>query len=141
MGYEVGIMAAQSAGISAAMVVAFGIQQVVETFDSIASAFNFVGTTPTAISHKKAVLKLLSLVLSWFAAQALGIDVLQGTGVPDEGWLHSLITIVALAGGTEGVNSVLKYAGYAKENKKNEAASKLDPAVPMSQNLRVIGSK
>jgi hypothetical protein len=36
---------------------------------------------------------------------------------------------------------VEKYAGYAKENKKNEAASKLDPGAPMAQNLRVIGNK
>ena len=59
------------------------------------------------------------------------------TGIP--AGAHWFISSVALAGGTEGVNSVLKYLGYAKENKKNEAAANLDPA--KKQELQAIGRK
>ena len=66
------------------------------------------------------------------------IDVLAGVTAIASQW-HLPISAVALAGGTEGVNSVLKYLGYAKENKKNDAASKLDPA--KSEQLKAIGRK
>src|SRR5689334_18721055 len=112
---------------SAALVVAFTIQQTVEIVDTWASAVLDTDKDPEKARWKKAVLKLISLALGIYAATAMGVDVLAGVTSIGQQW-HPAITSIALAGGTEGVNSLLKYAGYAKENKKNQAASTLDPA-------------
>jgi hypothetical protein len=130
----------QSAGISIAMVIAFGIQQGVEVIDSVVTGFGWIGTATTALSRKKAVLKVVSIIAGWGCAQFMGVDVLTGTSVPP-GWIHTLVTALALAGGTEGVNSALKYAAYAKENKKNDAAAKLPRPPESDQNLKVINNK
>ena len=124
--------------VSAALVVAFAIQQIIEILDSISSVVFDTDKQPELVGKKKLLLKLCSLGLGIFAAAAMNIDVLAGVTAIASQW-HLPISAVALAGGTEGVNSVLKYLGYAKENKKNDAASKLDPA--KSEQLKTIGRK
>jgi len=124
--------------MSSALVVAFVIQQIIEIVDSFASAFFDADKDPEKAGKKKAVLKLCSLACGTFAAKVLKLDVLSGvTLVPFE-W-HWFISAFAFAGGTEGVNSVVKYLGYAKEDKKNDAAGKLDPA--RKDQLKSIGRK
>jgi hypothetical protein len=126
----------QSGATAVAMVVAFAIQQLNETVDAVASAFWDLDKDPKAPSRRKAILKVVSIILGAIAA-AGGIDVLADPEVAKG--FHGLITAVALAGGTEGVNSVLKYMGYSKEAKKNDAAAKLNP--PSDQMLQTIGRK
>jgi hypothetical protein len=124
--------------VSAALVVAFAIQQTVEIFDSISAVFLDTDKNPEQAGKKKAILKLCSLALGILAVAVLKVDVLSVvTAVPSE-W-HGVITAIALAGGTEGVNSVVKYLGYAKESKKNDAAAKLDPS--KKDELKAIGRK
>jgi hypothetical protein len=122
--------------ISAALVVAFAIQQSVDIIDSIAAVLLDTDKNPGRAGIKKLVLKLVSLVLGVLSARILKVDVLNGVAAIPDQW-HWLITSIALAGGTEGVNSVVKYLGYAKENKKIDAAAKLDPS--KEAELRAIG--
>jgi len=130
----------QPADISFAMTVAFGIQQGIDTIDSIITGFGFIKADPSSVSRKKAILKVISIIAGGAAASFMHIDLLKGLGgVPE--WFHIFVTTLGLAGGTEGVNSVLKYITYAKENKKNDAAAKLPPAGGAAQNLAVINNK
>jgi len=123
---------------SAALVVAFAIQQTIEVIDSMVVALFDTDKDPAKASIKKMILKLCSVALGIFAATVMKIDVLKDVTSIAAEW-HPWISAIALAGGTEGVNSVLKYIGYAKENKKNEAASKLDPN--KKDELKTIGRK
>lgn len=44
------------------------------------------------------------------------------------GWVDVIATALVISAGTEGVNSVLKFLGYAKESEKAEAATKVAAA-------------
>jgi hypothetical protein len=123
---------------SIALAVAFAIQQVVETVDVLVTAVLGNDTDLKAAGPKKALLKLLALALGIFGATIIGVDLLSGTTGIEARW-HPWITAIALAGGTEGVNSVLKYLGYAKENKKGQAAATLEQA--NQESLRAISRK
>jgi hypothetical protein len=72
------------------------------------------------------------------AVLVMKVDVLQGATSIGAQW-HPWISAIPLAGGTERVSPVLKYMGYAKENKKNDAASKIDPGNPGP--LKAIGRR
>jgi len=133
------VLGLQPSDISIAMVVAFGIQQGIDVIDSLITGFGVIKSDPTSVSYKKAILKIISLVVGFAAAQFMNVDVLRGLPSAPE-FLHKFITALALAGGTEGVNSVLKYAAYSKENKKNDAAAKL-PADKLDPKLAVMNSK
>jgi len=77
--------------------------------------------------YKKVVFGLISLTLGLVVAFNFDLHVLNPllgkTNVHTE-W-DSFITGVIISGGTEGVNSILKFLKFKKEETKNEAASKL----------------
>jgi hypothetical protein len=126
-----------SQNTAAAFLVGFGIQQTIETVDAIVTAILALCKTQLPEALKKGIYKVLSLGLGYFFVTALDIDVLVDLPIASE-W-HRFITVVAVAGGTEGVNSVLKYLVYIKENKKNAAAVTLNAAPPLQRDL--IGRK
>jgi len=77
--------------------------------------------------YKKVIFGLISLTLGLGVAFNFDLHVLNAllgkTNVHTE-W-DSFITGVIISGGTEGVNSILKFLKFKKEETKNEAASKL----------------
>jgi hypothetical protein len=112
-----------------ALIVAFAIQQTVEIVDILSSGVLALLHRPQLDETlKKGLAKALCLLLGGIVVPMLKLDILQNfTGLPG---LHGFITVIALAGGTEGVNSVLKFVVYAKENKKNQAAALIPAATP-----------
>jgi hypothetical protein len=44
-----------------------------------------------------------------------------------------IVTALVLSAGTEGFNSILKFLGYAKEDKKAQAVESLKTAVPQER--------
>ena len=77
--------------------------------------------------YKKIILGLVSLILGLVLAFVAKLHVLQLLGVTPASGLDTLDAVVTgfiISGGTEGVNSILKFLKYAKEDKKNDAAAK-----------------
>ncbi|HUK90198.1 MAG TPA: hypothetical protein VLZ81_07345 [Blastocatellia bacterium] len=102
------------------------IQQLLELLDPF---FQSLGT------KKKIVLNILALVVGLALAFGLNLEVIKP--LIDQGgstaafnqpvWDH-IVTGLIISGGTQGINSILKFMGYAKEQKKNTAASSTDDA-------------
>lgn len=76
--------------------------------------------------YKKVVFGLISLTLGLTVAFNFDLQVLKllGTTHTHANW-DSFITGVIISSGTEGVNSILKFLKFKKEETKNEAAKKL----------------
>lgn len=78
-------------------------------------------------NYKKIILGLISLILGLILAFVAKLHVLQLLGVtpsPALDPLDAVVTGFIISGGTEGVNSILKFLKYKKEDVKNEAAAK-----------------
>lgn len=106
-----------------------GIQQLGEILTPVADKIS--------ADNKKIILGLVSLTLGLVLAFTAKLHVLQLLGVtpaPSE-TVDAIVTGLIISGGTEGINSILKFLKYTKEDKKNEAAKKspananADPAV------------
>ncbi len=77
--------------------------------------------------NKKLILGLVSLTLGLVLSFTAKLHVLQLLGVtPATGLdtIDAIVTGLIISGGTEGVNSILKFLKYKKEDVKNEAAAK-----------------
>ncbi len=77
---------------------------------------------------KKIVLGLASLGIGWILAYCLDLKLFHALLKPAEtslpGWLDELFTGIFISAGTEGFNSLLKFANYKKEASKADAAEK-----------------
>jgi hypothetical protein len=108
-----------TARLAAAFAAGFAIQRVL---DLAAAAF---GSRLTE-NGKKLVLGLLSLLLATLVAVAFpGLRVMAALSTVSGDLARSLdflITVVVISAGTEGFNSIMKFLGYAKEQKKANAA-------------------
>jgi uncharacterized protein YacL len=114
----------------------FSIQQLLEILDP---PFSLFLTNQTV---KKSVLGLLSLAIGLLVAWKGQIHIFQllsasTTTFPTE--LDTFLTAVFISAGTEGFNSLLKFANYKKEEAKTSAAaqkSKLSPQELSSVNFQ-----
>jgi hypothetical protein len=131
----------------------FAVQQLLEILTSFFDAWQFLQ------KYKKLILGLISLVIG--VALAFGVDALRvlqplftdaagkaTASVPP--LLDHLVTALVISAGTEGVNSILKFLKYSKEDKKTDAAGKLEPAggaapaahpAPTADALSVVNKK
>ena len=91
----------------------FAFQQLLELLDPLASRI-------VSGDNKKLALGSVSLILGLLLAFSAGLRVLQPLGFAGPDWLDAIITGVIISAGTEGFNSIMKFLGYAKENKKKE---------------------
>src|SRR6266446_2228731 len=95
------------------------IQQLLELLDSIFLK-KLLGD-----DYKKAVLGLLSLVAGLGLAFGAGLRVLELLGASAPWYWDEFTTGLIISGGTQGINSILKFLGYAKEGKKADAVAKI----------------
>jgi hypothetical protein len=96
-----------------------GIQQLTEILDPILDKI--------ASDYKKVFLGVVSLAAGLALAFGAELQVLHLLGIlePDKrAFLDAVLTGLIISGGTEGINSILKFLKYKKEETKNEAASK-----------------
>lgn len=101
------------------------VQQLLEILDPVISAV-------FGAANKKLVLGIISFVigilLAWGLCELHVVQILSG-GEPKPCWTgwnlvgDVLISGLIISAGTEGFNSIIKFLGYAKENKKGEAAA------------------
>lgn len=116
-----------------------GIQQLAEILDPILDRFG--------ADNKRLVVAVVSLALGLALSFGAGLHTLQPLGVASAGVLDPLLTGLIISGGTEGINSILKFLKYNKEDKKNEAAGKTPDnagnasAAPSTDALKVMNRK
>ncbi|MEM0498149.1 MAG: hypothetical protein QW781_01450 [Methanothrix sp.] len=101
----------------------FAIQQFLEILDPI--VVRLIGER-----DKKLILGIISLIAGLLIAFGTGLRVLAPLCIYSDiqegsyfDLLDALITAFIISAGTEGINSVMKFLGYAKESKKGDAAA------------------
>jgi hypothetical protein len=103
----------------------FAVQRVIEIVDGVLDAL--AGYLETKVRWKKEAWKrlvtgLLATGCGFAIAGFGGFRIVKYlTSDPVNGTVDLLITALAIGGGTEGVNSVLKYASSAKRNASAQA--------------------
>ncbi len=103
--------------LAPAFAAGFAIQHLLEVLDPIL----FKHIKPPR--QKKMVLGLISLILGLVLAYGGGLRVLQPLGFTGSEIYDLLVTGLVISSGTEGVNSLVKFLGYTKENKKAQSTS------------------
>jgi len=94
--------------------VGFAVQQLIEILSPVVDKIK---------SKKKEILGLASLVIGLVLAWGTGIRVLQPLGVDTAAVVDVVVTGLIISAGTEGINSIMKFLGYAKEKKQSEIKS------------------
>ena len=105
-------------------VAGFAVQQFLEILTAVLN----LDSNASFEKFKKMILGIASLGLGLLlAAFVQEFRVLQALKIGSVGtWLDVFISALVLSAGTEGVNSILKFFKYSKEDKKATAAAK-DP--------------
>jgi hypothetical protein len=106
-------------------VAGFAVQQFLEILTSILNLDSNVSFE----KYKKAILSSASLVMGFLLASCIpSLRVLHAVDPKTvlNGW-DLVITAFVLSAGTEGINSIIKFIKYSKENKKASAVLK-DPS-------------
>jgi hypothetical protein len=88
------------------------VQRLLEILDPLAEKIKV---------NKKLLLGLVSLVIGLALAFGAGLRVLQPLGVTHADFLDAVVTGLIISAGTEGFNSIIKFLGYTKELRKEEA--------------------
>lgn len=98
----------------------FAVQQLLEILTSILD----LDSKDSFQKNKKAILGIVSMAVGFWLAWNGQLRVLKPLGV-DAQWADLFVTALVLSAGTEGVNSILKFMKYSKEDMKNSAAAKV----------------
>jgi hypothetical protein len=73
---------------------------------------------------KGSVMGLLSIFIGWLLAHYVPVEIFKALGqTMTTGWDH-VFSAIFISAGTEGFNSLMKFANYKKEATKADAASK-----------------
>jgi len=100
------------AALGPVFAVGFAVQQLIELLSPVVDKAGW---------RKKEVLGLASLVIGIILAWGAGIRVLAPLGVRSPHVVDIVISGLIVSAGTEGVNSIMKFLGYAKEKKRAES--------------------
>lgn len=105
----------------------FAVQQLLEILNSLVE--RFTGDNEKA---KKMYLGLVSLFLGFGLSFGAGLQVLTALGSPAPYLVDGLVSGLIISGGTEGINSIMKFLGYTKEKEKANAAAAREEAGPVA---------
>jgi hypothetical protein len=97
----------------------FALQRLLEILDPWLDKIKIVK------ENKKIVLGLISLIIGLILAFGIGLRVLRPLGVTTADFLDAVTTALIVSAGTEGFNSILKFLGYIKEDRKAAAAMRM----------------
>lgn len=126
----------QAVNVAQALVVPFAagfvVQRILEILDPL---------FPDSVqkpSRKKIAMGLVSLAMGWWLASS-GIHVFKDMGATMSDWQDILLSGIFISAGTEGFNTLLKFANYKKEASKADAADK--QAAAGSQKLQLVNKQ
>ncbi len=92
----------------------FAAQQLLEILSPIVTKLRL---------NKKITMGLVSIVFGFVLSFGAGLRVLEPLGVSNAGLWDVIVSALIVSAGTEGINSVMKFLGYAKEIKGSELAA------------------
>src|SRR5215208_2832911 len=116
--------------LAPAFVCGFAIQRLLELVDPVADGF-IPGEGAAKGRWKKGILGIVAIIGGLVFATVAGVRVLNPISeatIPD--WIDLAATGLVVSAGTEGLNSIMKYLGYKKEEQKVETKEKLEAAAP-----------
>ena len=127
----------QAVNVAQALVVPFAagfvVQRVLEILDPL---FPDSIQKPT---RKKIAMGVVSLAMGWWLASS-GIHVFKAMGATTmSDWQDILLSGIFISAGTEGFNTLLKFANYKKEASKADAADK--QAAAGNQKLQLVNKQ
>jgi hypothetical protein len=93
----------------------FAVQRLLEILDPLLDKIVVIK------NNKKIALGLVSLIIGLILAFGMGLRVLRPLGMANVDFLDAITTGLIVSSGTEGFNSILKFLGYIKEDKKAAA--------------------
>jgi hypothetical protein len=112
----------------------FAVQQFLEILTSILN----LDSNASFERYKKAILSVSSLVIAfllvWFIGSLRVLHPLDPKA--SDGW-DLVVTAFVLSAGTDGINSIVKFMKYSKEDKKASAAVK-DPSGTAASSLQRV---
>jgi hypothetical protein len=91
-------------------VASFALQQLIELLDPILDQF--------IKQHKKWILSVTAFIVGLALSLGLELRILHPLGVTRCAWVDMILTALFLAGGTKGINDLIKFIGYKKEEAK-----------------------
>lgn len=94
----------------------FALQQLIELLDPILDQL--------IKQHKKWILSVTTLVVGLALSLGLGLRILYPLGITRFACVDMILTALFITGGTKGINDLIKFIGYKKE----EAKAALDEA-------------
>ncbi len=95
------------------------VQQFLELTDRFVEQFLKLIGAPLGLEiDKKMVLGLVSLFLGLVITIGAGLRVLAPLGVQGGDFADVIVTALIISAGTDGFNSILKFLGYVKEDRK-----------------------
>jgi hypothetical protein len=107
----------------------FVVQRVVEILDT------YTTSMIKPVDLKKFVVGIISLVLGWLLAGPGGIHIFEALKWTMDPRLDVFVSGIFISGGSEGFNSLMKFANYKKEGSKADAADKLKKTPPEAVQL------
>ena len=107
------------AAFGPAFAAGFAVQRLLEIVDAL---FVRIGEDSAFARSKPAIMAILSLAMGLLLAGLAPLRVLAPLGVTNALLADFLVTALVISAGTEGVNSIVKFLEYAKDNKKGQAA-------------------
>jgi hypothetical protein len=103
----------------------FALQQLLEILNPLIE--RIVGEDEKA---KKMYLGLVSLFVGFGLSFGAGLRVLTALGADAPYLVDGIVSGLIISGGTEGINSIMKFLGYTKEKEKAQAATAKEVAGP-----------
>jgi len=91
-------------------VASFALQQLIELLDPILDQL--------IKQHKKWMLSATAFVVGLALSLGLGLRILYPLGFTRFAWVDMILTALFLTGGTKGINDLIKFIGYKKEEAK-----------------------
>lgn len=79
---------------------------------------------------KKLYLNIISLLVGLGLSFGAGFRVLAALGAPTPFVVDAIVSGLIISGGTEGINSIMKFLGYTKDKEKANAAAAREDAGP-----------
>jgi hypothetical protein len=113
-----------------ALAAGMGLQRLLEILDGplerLVGQLRKDRTPDQSRSLKRLLYNLIAVGVGIALAAVFRLRVLRALGTSEgNGWLDIIVTGFIVSTGTEGINSIVKFLGYKKEEKKAEAAASM----------------
>lgn len=109
-----------------AFAVGFALQRMLEILGGGIDVLPFIDQTQWT-KWKPTILGTIAFTIGILTSWTLGLQVLAPLGLANRSEVFEvLVTGLVISAGTEGLNSILKFLGYAKEGQKATAISTLE---------------